>query len=113
MHEFSIAQNIMDIAITELKKTKASTISEMELEIGVLAGVEYQALEFALEAIMKEQSMKSTKVLINKPEGKAKCRHCCREFKTDSMIIQCPFCNAFENDIIQGQELRLKSIVVD
>ncbi len=113
MHELSIAQSIVELAINEMKKANATLISEMELEIGQLAGVEYQAFQFALDSFSQQPELRTTKYIIHKPEGKAICANCKTVYETSSIITQCPECDEFGGEIIQGRELRLRSIIVD
>ena len=40
MHEFSLAQNIIEIVDESLKKNGASKAVEVDLEVGTLSGVE-------------------------------------------------------------------------
>ena len=49
MHEFSIAQSIIDIAEEIATKEKADQIQSIDIEIGALSGVVLDALEFALK----------------------------------------------------------------
>src|SRR5664279_3784678 len=106
MHELSVAQSIIDIALIEMHKANASIVCELELEVGTLAGIEYQSLDFALECLMKNSVFESTKLVIHKPEGKALCAICKTEFPTVSFIAACPSCKGYKYTIVQGKELR-------
>jgi len=48
MHELSIALGIVDIAEKETKKAKKHKVDLIELEIGTLAGIEFDSLGFCL-----------------------------------------------------------------
>jgi hydrogenase nickel incorporation protein HypA/HybF len=113
MHELCIAQSIIDIAIKEMNKVYALSVCELELEVGALAGIEYSSLDFALEMLMKSEPFKTTKLVIHKPEGKALCSDCHAQFPTKSFITECPSCKSYRNTIIQGKELRVRSIIVE
>lgn len=53
MHELSIVMGIIDIAEKEAKMAGVSIVEEIELEIGLLSGVEMEALEFAWNHAIK------------------------------------------------------------
>ena len=53
MHELSIAQSIVQLSEKQAREHHSSQIEEVELEIGRLAGVELQTLEFAMESAVK------------------------------------------------------------
>lgn len=113
MHELSIAESILAIAQSEMEKAGASSIGELELEIGKLAGVEYSSLDFALQMLTENSNFKNTKIIIHKPDGNATCNDCNCSFSIDSFIGQCPKCNSYKYTITSGKELRVKSIVID
>jgi Zn finger protein HypA/HybF involved in hydrogenase expression len=62
MHEFSIAMSIIEIAETEAKKVNATKINELVLDVGTMAGIEFFALDTALEMAVKNTLLE--KVLI-------------------------------------------------
>ena len=113
MHEFSIAVDIVDIAISSARKEAASVVKEIEVEIGQLSGVVMEALEFSLEAAVKGTMLeKARRNLIIVP-GKARCTQCLKEYETDTLFKPCPACQACAPDIIQGRELRVKSLIIE
>lgn len=113
MHEMSIALSIVDIAEKEFKKSGAAKITELELEIGLLAGIEYDALEFAMQMAVKNTVLEKAVLKLDKPAGLAKCNDCGLEFEVKEMIFSCPDCKGYNNSLIRGKELRVKSLLVD
>lgn len=113
MHELSIAYSIVEIVNEEARKANATTVSEIELEVGTLSGIEVDALEFAMEASIKETIMKDAAVKIIKKQAMAHCKKCKKDFDCDSFFDPCPKCKGFENEIIQGKEMNVKSLVVE
>jgi hydrogenase nickel incorporation protein HypA/HybF len=113
MHEMSIAKSIIDIVKGEFDNTGASVLAEVELEIGRLAGVEYDAIEFALKVLARDSIIEGVSVVIKKPSGLAVCSKCGREFETEDYLNSCPACGSYACEIIRGKELRVSSILVD
>ena len=112
MHELSIIYNIIDIAEEHLKKSGASTISKIELEIGTLAGVEWQALDFAWDVGVQRSVLENADRQIHKVEGKARCLECETVFEVQNLFDACPNCNSFFNEILQGKELNVKALTL-
>ena len=54
MHELSIAISIVDTAIKQATMASANRVSEVELDIGIFSGIEYESLEFALGVATKD-----------------------------------------------------------
>lgn len=113
MHEFSIAVDIVDIAVTSARKEEAAEVKEIEIEIGQLSGVVLEALEFSLEAAVKGTILeKATRNLVI-VQGRARCTQCLTEYETDTLFKPCPKCGTCAPDVIQGRELRVKSLIIE
>ncbi|MCD4679746.1 MAG: hydrogenase maturation nickel metallochaperone HypA [Bacteroidales bacterium] len=113
MHELSIVMNIVEIVEENLQQSGAKAVTEIELEIGSLSGVVIEALEFALEEGIKNTILEHARKNIIKIPGRARCNKCSHEFDVDDLFTPCPECSSFDSTIMQGEELRIKSIVVE
>ena len=113
MHEFSLAQNILEIVEETIAKNKAGKVSIIELEIGTLSGVEIPALDMALESLQPGSILEGAEIVKQIIKGMAKCSTCHHEFEPDDYFSACPACGAFGADIIRGKELRVKSITAE
>ena len=112
MHELSIAQSIVELAEREARNHQADSIEELELEIGALAGIEWNALEFALESAIKGSLLEDARVVRLKIAGEGRCGDCENIFPVENLFSACPVCGSYAVKIIKGKELRIKSIVV-
>ncbi|TGV02152.1 hydrogenase maturation nickel metallochaperone HypA [Flavivirga rizhaonensis] len=112
MHELSIALGIVKIAENETAKAKAGKVERIELEIGTLAGVELDSLEFvwssAVEGTVLEYASKKIHVI----KGEAKCSDCDTIFNLENVYDTCPNCNSFSKRILKGKELKVKSLEI-
>ena len=62
MHEMSVALGIVKIAEDETAKAKANRVDLIELEIGTLAGIELESLDFVWPVAVKDTVLeKATK----------------------------------------------------
>jgi hydrogenase nickel incorporation protein HypA/HybF len=113
MHEFSIAVDIVDIATSSAIKEAATVVKEIEIEIGQLSGVVLEALEFSLEVAVKGTLLEHARRNLILVPGKARCTQCLTQYETDSLFKPCPTCQACAPDIIQGRELRVKSLIIE
>jgi len=113
MHEFSIAMSIIEIAENEAKKVSANSITELVLDIGTQAGIEFYALDTALEMAVKETMLENAKIQVNKIQAKARCTECNNEFEIENIFDPCPECQGIYHELICGKEMQIKSLVVD
>ena len=113
MHELSIAYSIVEIVKNEAEKANSIKVSEIELVVGTLSGIEVEALEFAMEVSIKNSIMENAKVKIIQKKAMAICKKCNFDFAITSLFDPCPNCGRFENEVYQGQEMLVKSLVVE
>lgn len=113
MHEFSLAQNIIEIAEETIKSNNASLITEIVLEIGTLSGVETGALDMALESLQPGSVLEEATIKREIVKAVARCLGCKHEFLPDDYYTACPQCGSFCSEILSGKELRVKSITAE
>ena len=109
----SIVASIVDIAEDEARKANANKITEVELDIGTISGIELEALNFAFMALKPKTMLKNAEIKINKIQAISKCLKCENEFETEDVFTLCPKCDSYETMILQGKEMKVKSILVD
>ena len=113
MHELSIAMNIVEIAEEEAKKANVNSVQEISLEVGTLSGIVIDALEFAMDEAVKNSVLQNAIIKIKKIPAIAKCLKCSMEFIVEDYYTPCPECNNFETELINGKELKIKSLVIN
>ena len=113
MHELSIALGIVKIAEEESKKAKAKAVKSIELEIGSMAGIEMDSLDFVWPIAVKDTVLEYADREIDLIPAKARCLECQKEFDLEHTFDACPNCNSYFKDIFQGKELRVKALEVE
>ena len=113
MHELSIAMSIVEICTDELEKSGAKSVTAVELEIGSLAGIQNEALEFSWDVATKDSVVDGALLSIDNVPAVARCLHCNKEFNINNFHDPCPFCDNFGLDVLKGKELRIKALTVE
>ena len=113
MHELSIALSIIELAEEEAKKAEASVISKIEVEIGTMAGIDPDALQFAWEVAVQGTMAEQSNLVIHTIQAEAHCLECGTDFPAENFLIQCPNCSSYRYQITKGKELRISSLMVD
>jgi len=109
----SLAMSIIDIALAEAEKAEASTITEVEIEVGQLAGVLPESLEFCLEAAARGTMAEACSFALLSLPGAGHCLSCQHEVTISEFPAQCPDCGGFAVQITGGTELKIRSISID
>jgi hydrogenase nickel incorporation protein HypA/HybF len=112
MHELSVVLSIVDIATEAVNKANARHVDAIELEIGTMAGVEIDALDFAWPLAVKDTVLAGSEKVVNNIQAIGKCSNCGCHFNIIEPYQECPFCGDVLIRYLQGKELRVKSIVV-
>jgi hydrogenase nickel incorporation protein HypA/HybF len=113
MHELSIAMSIVDIATAETSRAGSSRVIELELEVGDLSGVDTEALEFALEVATRQTVLEHAHVNIHQIAAEADCNVCHHRFPVEDLYTPCPVCHSFDSRLLCGNELRVRSLLVE
>ena len=112
MHELSIVMGIIKIAEEQARAADAVLVDEIELDIGTMSGVEMNALDFAWQQAVKQTMLQYAVKVVNRIPAKAKCMDCDTEFAIGHLYDACPACQGHLLQILQGKELRVKSLLV-
>ena len=113
MHEMSIVSGILDIAEKEARAAGARVINSVEIEVGELAGVEIPSLEFCFEVARRGTLAETADLMIHEIPGRGFCPDCDQEVAVEYFMAVCPACGQALLEILQGRELRVRSINVD
>jgi hydrogenase nickel incorporation protein HypA/HybF len=113
MHEMTIVTGILNIVEEQARAAGARVINSIEVEIGELAGVEVDALNFCFEAARKNTLASDADLIILHVEGLGHCLQCEKDVPVTYPVALCPGCGLPVFDVKQGRELRVKSINVD
>ena len=110
MHELSIVMGIVDIAESEASKAGVSSFDVIELDIGKQSGIVMEALDFAWDSAVGGTVLERAVRKVNLIEAIAKCSKCDHEFTSETLYEACPKCGDYFTNLIQGKELKIKSL---
>lgn len=108
MHELSLMEDL--VAAIEAQVT-SGRIASVHLEIGKLAAVVPDALQFSFEVCAKGTRLEGAVLRVREIPGRARCRKCGEEQEIDFVPPPCA-CGSIEWQVIGGRELRLEGVEV-
>lgn len=85
-------------------------MTRVVLRIGVLAGVEAEALRFAFDVVSQGTVAEGASFEIEDVPAVAHCGGCGRDFGSDDILFTCPACGAPGGEFRSGRELELSRI---
>jgi hydrogenase nickel incorporation protein HypA/HybF len=113
MHEFSIAQSIMQVVFDEADKAKAQRVLKVTLNVGELAGVLPESLTFCFELLAKSTIAENATLVINKVPIRAHCSECEITFQISDNRYFCPRCGKTAIKLTSGMELQIANLEIE
>ena len=121
MHEISVMNQIIEIALREIEKKNAKDVKEIDLDVGDLTFLGHEQLSFAFEVLSKNTLLANAKLNLNTIKPLLKCSCGFEEsklYENDPVNhyylpkYSCPKCNS-KLEIVSGNECTLKKIIIE
>lgn len=114
MHEVSIADSLLKIAVDECRKSGHGKINNVRVCIGKASGVMPEALLFAFDSLKAETIAEGATLTIEEVPVAGHCNACDKDFTaTESFVLCCPQCGSNSYTIHAGRELDIKDLEVE
>jgi hydrogenase nickel incorporation protein HypA/HybF len=110
MHELSVTQSILDIA---LKNAGTRKIKQINLVIGQFSSIVDDSVQFYWDFISKETAAEGSTLHFERIPGEMTCQQCGRVFRPVSDTFDCPSCSSPFVKITKGEEFQVESIDVE
>src|SRR3974377_246855 len=99
MHELSIMQSALNMALEQARLAGADRVHTMRLRVGALSGVVPDALEFAFAALTPGTAAEGAALAIENVPARFWCRSCSQEFEAEDLLAECPGCQQASGEI--------------
>ena len=110
MHELSVTQNILDIAI---KNAGSRKVKQINLVIGQYSSMVDDSVQFYWDLISKDTAAQDAVLNFERIRGEMTCQICGQVFQPDDRAFECPACGSPLVRISKGEEFRVESIDVE
>ncbi len=113
MHEVSIAQGMLDIAIDNCTKQGYTGIDSIKVKIGKASGIVPDSLQFAFEALKPGTIAEKAVLTIEEIPVGGFCKKCNKNFTVEeAYVISCPMCGDTSFSVETGRELNIDEMEV-
>ena len=110
MHELSLCMALVD-QLTELAaRHQATAVARVELQVGMLSGVEPLLLEDAFPIASAGSIAEKAALAVTVVAPRIRCRRCANEAEAAPNRLLCPSCGGFDTELLCGQELILSRV---
>ena len=112
MHEISIIEQVLEIALEQAKKRGATRIHQLNMRLGEMSGVVPEALQFAFDVATEGTAAEGAILEIDTVPAICYCNNCQIEFQPVDIFYECPQCGQLSADLHQGREIELSSLEI-
>ena len=113
MHEQSIVESILSMALKNAEQTNARKILSINLVVGDYTGVVDDAVSFYFGFLSKSTIAAGAKINYMHVQGQLRCRDCDLFFPMQKRDYQCPECKGKRMEIVGGRELYIETMEVE
>lgn len=114
MHEMSIVQDMLRLALDQAAEHHAKRITAFHIEISALVDESEDSLRFYFETLTPGTPAEGARVEIVRAPAPCKCVDCGNEFKIENVLdLTCPKCGSQQAHLLPQEEFRLVSIDVE
>ncbi|MBE3595599.1 MAG: hydrogenase maturation nickel metallochaperone HypA [Hydrogenibacillus sp.] len=111
MHELSIAQNLVELAVESAQAQGLRRLTALHVRIGALSGVVKEALLFAFDVVTEGTPAQGAALIIEDVPVTIFCPSCQAERTLDAPVpMRCPECGTRSGDVRAGRELELVAL---
>ena len=112
MHEMSLTESIVEIAVETAHKEGAEKVTRIVVEVGQLSHVEPEALEFCFAAVARGTLAEGARLDIQRVPGQGFCPDCGKTVGLAERFDACPECGGFRVQMTAGDELRVREMEI-
>ena len=113
MHEYSITESMLTLALEKANEAEASKIIRINLVVGELSGVVSECVQFYFEHISKDTIAGGAELIFETKPTRLRCHKCEAVFSPNNSNWACPDCKEMSIEIVSGRECYMESIEVE
>ena len=113
MHELSVTESLLKIAVEHAEKANAGRVTDLHIVIGDLASMVDDSIQFYWDIIAKGTIAEQATLHFRRVPAELQCNTCSKKYQPTDKELICPDCHGIGAKIIAGEEFFLESIDVE
>ena len=120
MHELSMAQGIINAVLETAEANNATDVTEVTVEVGRLAMINPEQLEFILGVLIDNTIMQDAEIKFEDIPAVIECFDC--HFEGEAILdesdhyaplVKCPKCDSLSVEVLNGKDIVVKNIIIE
>jgi hydrogenase nickel incorporation protein HypA/HybF len=113
MHELSVTESLLDIALRHAQAANANKITVLNIHVGQLSSIVDDSVQFYWDLVAKDSIAEGAQLNFVRIPTRLRCQDCEHEYQPGEEQFNCPACGSQNIQIIAGKEFFLESIEVE
>ena len=113
MHELSVTESILNIALKYARESGASRVSDLYLVVGRLSSIVDDSVQFYWQILSEETLCAGSKLHFQRVPAQMVCLDCSKEYTLDRELEPCPDCGSARVKVASGDQFFLDSIEIE
>jgi hydrogenase nickel incorporation protein HypA/HybF len=113
MHELTVTESILEIALRHANEAKATRVTNLYLVIGQFASIVDDSVQFYWDIISKETIAEGATLHFKRLPAALRCLDCNRQYNPGSDGFCCPNCQSNHVKIVSGDEFYMEAIDIE
>ncbi|TET97010.1 MAG: hydrogenase maturation nickel metallochaperone HypA [Anaerolineales bacterium] len=113
MHELSITESILEIALRHAAEAEAKKITDIHLVIGKLSSIVDDSVQFYWDIVSDGSAAQGAVLHFRRVRIEIACQACGEVYHPEELDLSCPACGSRDVRIVAGEEFRLEAIEVE
>jgi hydrogenase nickel incorporation protein HypA/HybF len=112
VHELSITESILNIAVKYARKENAQKVTDINLIIGDLSSIVDDSVQFYWDIISKGTICENSHLHFQRVPATILCQNCGNQYELEHDLIPCPQCSGMNIKILSGDDFKMDSIEI-
>jgi len=113
MHELTVTQNLLEIALRHAGQADARRITDLHIVVGELSSMIDDSVQFYWDMISKDTIAEAARLHFRRIPAEMQCLACGEKYHPGRDELTCPRCQGMSAKIVAGEEFYLDAIEVD
>ncbi len=113
MHELSVTQSILKIALEHAEQAGAPRVTDLYVVVGQLASIVDDSVQFYWDLISKDTPAEGAQLHFRRISTELLCLNCEQHYTPTREDLACPRCGSIRVKVVAGEEFYLEAIDVE
>lgn len=113
MHELSVTESILDIALRHAHQAQARSITDIYLVLGDLSSIVDDSIQFYWDMLSEGTLAEGARLHFERIQTELECLECQVRYSPKESDLSCPECDSRKVKILAGEEFFVDAIEVE